>query len=582
MDRSYEPPVDTIILDTRQVLNKINPAKTLARQSSILALGTLFSRITGQFRSIALVAALGATGMAANAFDIANNIPNTILVIISGGILNSVLVPQIIKAKNYSDSQIRLNKLLTFLCLVILVITLILTLAAPFIIRLYAGVNWTSQQIEFAVAFSYLCMPQIFFYGLYTILGQVASANERFAVYGWAPVANNLISIIGFCVFIFYTSQIYKIDSINNFSAWNTPMILILCLTATLGIVAQSLLMFIPLQKSYFKFKPMFGLRGIGLREISNISFWSFMIVLLEEFVALVFIKIASDAPIAAGVMDTASIAGNAAYTQAVTIYIVPYSLVAVSLATTLFTKMAKSASQNNSKAVAWQLIKAMKTVSVFMVFASLCLLIEAPHIVKVLIPTVSLYSFGAISSILVPFSFILIPISNILLMKRVFFAYSDAKLVFIYSLPYAAVSLILVLVLTVFSPPYIWTFLIAVSVAIGYWLDFGFFLRGVRKKLGTNFNYISLFGFLIKIVICAVPTILSGVLVKYILGWTYYTAWWTAAGQLLIICLTMLGVYIFMLKFMKVEQLNFYAKPVISLLRKLTKKKLLNRKIDN
>ncbi|MDR3152189.1 MAG: hypothetical protein LBT85_01830 [Bifidobacteriaceae bacterium] len=579
MDVSYEPPVDTIILDTRKVLNRISPSKTLARQSSILALGTLFSRITGQFRSIALVAALGATGMAANAFDIANNIPNTMLVIISGGILNSVLVPQIIKAKNYSDSQIRLNKLLTFLCLVILIITLILTLAAPFIIRLYAGLDWTSQQIEFAVAFSYLCMPQIFFYGLYTVLGQVASANERFAVYGWAPVANNLISIIGFCVFIFYTSQIYKIDSINNFSVWNTPMILILCLTATLGIIGQSFLMFIPLRKSYFKFKPMFGLRGIGLREILNISFWSFMIVLLEEFVALIFIKIASNAPIAAGVTDTASIPGNAAYTQAVTIYIVPYSLVAVSVATTLFTKMTKSASQNDIKQVSIQLIRAMKTVSVFMVFAFLCLLIEAPHIVKVLIPTVPIYSFEAISSILVPFSFILIPISNILIMKRVFFAFSDAKTVFIYSLPYAAAALVFSCFFYIFFPAAVWTILIAVGASIAYWIDFGFFLHGVKKRLGKDFNYTSLLGFLIKIVISAFPTAILGILIKYILGWTYYTAWWTAFWQFFIIGAVMLITYIAMLKFMKVEQLNFYIKPVISFLKKLTEKKIDKQK---
>ncbi|MDR2799168.1 MAG: hypothetical protein LBB07_00905, partial [Bifidobacteriaceae bacterium] len=66
MSRIAEPPVDTVVLDTNEIRRKLEKRGNIAKQSSVLALGTLFSRITGQLRSIALVAALGATGMAAN------------------------------------------------------------------------------------------------------------------------------------------------------------------------------------------------------------------------------------------------------------------------------------------------------------------------------------------------------------------------------------------------------------------------------------------------------------------------------------------------------------------------------------
>ncbi|MDR3128073.1 MAG: hypothetical protein LBT99_01940 [Bifidobacteriaceae bacterium] len=564
MRKIHEPPTDTVILNSALVRKKINSSNNVAKQSSILALGTLVSRISGQFRSIALVAALGATGIAANAFDIANNIPNTMLVIISGGILNSILVPQIIKSKQFKNSQDRLNKLLTLFGIIILTLTLLLTLTAPLIIRLFAGVNWTDQQINLAIILAYFCMPQVFFYGLYTILGQVAQAENRFATFGWAPVANNIISVIGFSIFIFYTYHIYKIDSINNLEQWNSPMILLLCLTATLGIAIQAILMFIPLKKAHFKFKFSLGLKGIGLREISNISFWSFMIVLLEEIVALVFIKIASDAPVASGVTDTASIIGNAAYTQAVTIYIVPYSLVAVSVATALFTKMAKAAAENSHQTIAKLLIKSIKTISVFMVFAWILIALEAPHIVEVLIPSASYYSFEAISNLLIYFSFILIPISNILLMKRVFFANSNAKKVFIYSIPYAVVALILVTSFSLTTTPANWTILIVISAALAYWIDLIFFTKGIKKELGLYFSYPSLLGFSIKIIIVSLPTILVGLLTKHILGWTYFTSWWTAVWQLFIIGGFMLITYVFMLKIMAVEQRSFYIQPMI------------------
>ncbi|MDR2748815.1 MAG: hypothetical protein LBB10_02855 [Bifidobacteriaceae bacterium] len=581
MSKSFEPPVDTVVLDTNEIKKRLQPKTNIAKQTSVLALGTLFSRITGQLRSIALVAALGATGIAANSFDIANNIPNTMLVIISGGILNSILVPQIIKAQNQKNSQERLNKLLTLFGIIILIITILLTLAAPFIVRLYAGIHWTMPQIELAIAFSYICMPQIFFYGLYTILGQVSSANERFGIYGWAPVANNIISITGFITFIIYIRHIHTIDSVNNLSSWNAPMIALLCLTATLGIVVQSLLMFIPLKKSNFKYKISFGLKGIGLREITNVSLWTFLIVLLEEIVALVFIKIASDAPIAAAGSDPASqlsIAGNASFTQAVIIYIVPYSLAAVSVATAMFTQLAKDATEKNVRAVGEKIISGIKTVTVFMVISFLIILLEANHIVKVLIPSASTFSFDAICSLLVPFSFVLIPISNILLMKKVFFAFSDAKKAFLYSLPYAAVSLALVISFSLFAPPKIWTILVVVSAVIAYWVDYGFFTWGLKKELGSAFNTQSLTGFYIKEAMAAIPTALVGLLAKWLLGWTYLLGWFEALFQLIIIAGCMTAVYLFMLKMLKVEQLHFYTKPIIAASNKL-KQRLFRKK---
>ncbi|MDR2799451.1 MAG: hypothetical protein LBB07_02395 [Bifidobacteriaceae bacterium] len=573
MSRNNEPPVDTVVLDINEIKKKVEKKSNIAKQSSVLALGTLFSRITGQLRSIALVAALGATGMAANSFDIANNIPNTMLVIISGGILNSILVPQIIKAYKYKNSQERLNKLLTLFGITILIITILLTLAAPIIVRLYAGIHWTVPQINLAIAFSYLCMPQVFFYGLYTILGQVSSANERFGIYGWAPVANNIISIAGFTTFIIYIRHINAIDSVNNLSSWNVTMIALLCLTATLGIAVQSLLMFIPLKKANFKFRPSFGLRGIGLREITNVSLWTFLIVLLEEIVALVFIKIASDAPIAAAGSDIASglaIAGNASYTQAVIIYIVPYSLVAVSVATTMFTRLSKDAAKKNMLSVGRQVTSGIKTVSVFMVFSFLLVLLEGNHIVRVLIPSATHFSFETISSLLIPFSFILIPISNILLMKRVFFALTDAKKAFLYSLPYAILALTLALLFSFFAPPRIWTILVVVSAAIAYWVDCFFFTWGIKKELRSAFSIQSLIGFYIKEIMAAIPTLFIGLLAKYLLGWTYFLGWFEALFQLAIIGGCMGTAYLFMLRILKVEQLSFYTKPIISAVEKL------------
>ena len=75
--------------------------------------------------------------------------------------------------------------------------TAIATLFAPGFVHLYSSSTWSGEKTALAVAFAYWCLPQIFFYGLYTILGQVLNAHGRFAGYMWAPALANIVAIAG-------------------------------------------------------------------------------------------------------------------------------------------------------------------------------------------------------------------------------------------------------------------------------------------------------------------------------------------------------------------------------------------------
>ncbi len=61
-----------------------------------MASGTFVSRGLGLVRNVLLVAAIGTTGLVADAFDVANKIPNVLFAILAGGVLSAVLVPQIV------------------------------------------------------------------------------------------------------------------------------------------------------------------------------------------------------------------------------------------------------------------------------------------------------------------------------------------------------------------------------------------------------------------------------------------------------------------------------------------------------
>ena len=79
-------------------------------------------------------------------------------------------------------------------------VTVLLVIAAPLVMRLYLNSSYDdpglAAQRDSAIAFARLCLPQVFFYGMFVLLGQVLNARGRFGPMMWAPIANNVIAIL--------------------------------------------------------------------------------------------------------------------------------------------------------------------------------------------------------------------------------------------------------------------------------------------------------------------------------------------------------------------------------------------------
>ena len=164
--------------------------------------GTLTSRVLGLVKASLLATAIGVTAVQADAFDIANKVPNTLYMLLAGGVVNAVLVPQIVRASKREDGgEDFTNRLLTLSFMILAAVSVLATLAAPLLVWLYSS-GWSPEQMALATAFAYWCLPQLFFYGLYTLLGQVLNAKSSFGPYMWAPVLNNIVAIGGLAVFI--------------------------------------------------------------------------------------------------------------------------------------------------------------------------------------------------------------------------------------------------------------------------------------------------------------------------------------------------------------------------------------------
>ena len=107
-----------------------------------MASGTLVSRVLGLASKSLLTLLLGASALnlAANAFDVANKMPNLIYALVAGGALNAVLVPQIVRAdKDGARGREFLDRLFTMATVGLLGLTVVLTLAAGPLVDLYTG-----------------------------------------------------------------------------------------------------------------------------------------------------------------------------------------------------------------------------------------------------------------------------------------------------------------------------------------------------------------------------------------------------------------------------------------------------------
>ena len=152
-------------------------SSSVGRNSLIMASGTAASRVTGQIRTILLAWALGTTGYAANAYQAGSMIPQVIYTLVSGGIFNAVLVPQIVRTLKAKDAETKLNKLITLAITMLLAVTILMALCTPLLTKLY--VNGSPETMALATSFTLWCMPQIFFYGLYTVVGQILAAKDH-------------------------------------------------------------------------------------------------------------------------------------------------------------------------------------------------------------------------------------------------------------------------------------------------------------------------------------------------------------------------------------------------------------------
>ena len=524
-------------------------SRGVGRASMVLASGTVLSRVLGFISAIILARTLGTVGAGADTFALANQLPNNIYAIVAGGVLSAVLVPHIVKAGLDKDGGTSfVNKIVTLGFVIFLAVAVVATLLAPALVALYAqsggdgGRGFSPDEIALAVAFAYWCLPQVLFYALYSLLSEVLNARKVFGPFTWAPALNNIVAMTGLVTFGF----LFPGADTSSAPVWTPTMVAVLAGSATAGVAAQAFILLAFWRRAGLRFRPDFRWRGVGLARTGRAVSWMFGMIVVAQIAGVVQANVAS---LAAG-GDAPSLA---ILRFSWLIFMLPHSVVAVSLATAYFTRMSTHARDGDTDAVRHDFVESVSRIGFFMVLAGVGLIVVAlpfarqfggePSSIRAMALVISLYALG------------LLAFSVLFVVQRVFYALEDTRTPFFLQVVQASIFITLALVVATLPTGQI-AYGLALSASVAGSIQTIVALLVLRRKLG-GLSLIPLLTRFSQFALAALPA--SGVGVGILLalggpdgeGYLSQSALWSAL-VMVVITLLMVATYLATLLLMR------------------------------
>jgi putative peptidoglycan lipid II flippase len=339
--------------------------------SAVMAAGTFFSRVSGFVRSALLAAALG-NRIHGDVFNIANTLPNMLYILLAGGVVNAVLVPQLVRSlKNDPDGgEAYTSRVITLVGVFLAAVTVVLVLTAQWWMHIFISVGgkWDQASYDSAVTLARYCLPQVFFYGMFVLVGQVLNSRRRFGPMMWAPIANNIVSV---AMLVTYLVVFGAGDP--DHGPFTSGQALLIGLGSTVGILVQLLVLMPYLRAAGVSLRPRFDFRDAGLGHTLRLGVWTVLFVIVNQVAYAVVVHLSTTGTGAGGT-------GYTIYSAVFLVIMVPHSIVTVSLATAILPRLSTSAEAGDDRAVARTLAPTLRTALAFVIpFAVLMPLLASP-----------------------------------------------------------------------------------------------------------------------------------------------------------------------------------------------------------
>lgn len=376
-----------------------------------MALATLVSRITGFIRIVLLAALLGAA--LSSSFTVANQLPNLIAALVLEATFTAIFVPVLARAErdDPDGGAAFVRRLVTLATTILLLATVLSVAAAPLLVRLMLGDDPKVNE-PLTIAFAYLLLPQVIFYGLTSVFMAILNNRNVFGPPAWAPVVNNVVAIATLGLFLLVPGEL-SLDPVQM----GTAKLLVLGVGTTLGVVAQAAVLLIAIRRERISLRPLWGIDD-RLKRFGTMAAAMVLYVLISQVGLVVGNQIAS----------TAAASGPAIYNYTWLVLQLPFGMIGVTILTVVMPRLSRNAAANDNPAVLADLSLATRLTMVTLIPVVAFMTVAGPAIGS------ALFAYGKFGEVDANYlgiaialsSFTLIPYALVLLQLRVFYARDD------------------------------------------------------------------------------------------------------------------------------------------------------------
>ena len=290
----------------------------IAGAAAVITVLTVLSRIAGFGRTFVFLHTVG-VGDLANIYNAANTIPNIVFELVAGGALASLVVPLLARPVAAGDRQrvdAIASSLLTWVLALLVPLAVVVALAAGPIAALLPGVP--DDQREVAASMLRVFAPQLPLYGIGIVLTGVLQAHHRFA---WPVIAPLLSSVTVMAAYLTYAA----VDGArSDFGGLSRTGGLTLSIGTTVGVVVLALCLLIPLRRLSLRLRPRLRFPGDEGRRAVRLGWAGAVTVGAQQIVTAIVIALAVSG-------------GLTAFNAAQTVFLLPWAVLAVPLATAVY-----------------------------------------------------------------------------------------------------------------------------------------------------------------------------------------------------------------------------------------------------
>jgi putative peptidoglycan lipid II flippase len=303
-------------------------AQGVAGAAALIAVLTLLARLAGFGRTLVFTNTVGADSTG-DTYQAANTVPNIVFEVVAGGALASLVVPMLAGGIAVGDrEQVRrtASALLGWTLLVLTPLAVAVALFAEPIARVLLG-SEDDAEVALAARFLLVFAPQVVLYGIGIVLTGVLQAHRRFAGPAIAPLLSSLV-VAGAYLLFAGMGGARDVDDLSR------PAELVLGVGTTLGVVALSLSLLVPMRGLRLGIRPALRFPVGAAPRVRRLAVAGILTLAGQQLVAAVAIRLAADGPDGTQVV----------YAAGLTLFLVPWAALAVPLATSAYPGLAERA----------------------------------------------------------------------------------------------------------------------------------------------------------------------------------------------------------------------------------------------